>query len=87
MTEKESASMAKQLTYCYSANTKAAVPLCLCFTRSTGEVGEALLKSSPGYKNWAVRHEEGSYLDALAGAATGVPHRRLRARAHGVQAE
>ena len=66
MTEKESRSMAKQLTYCYSANTKAAVPLCLYFTGLDGEVGEALLKSSPGYKNWAVRHEEGSYLDALA---------------------
>ena len=43
MTEKESRSMAKQLTYCYSANIKAAVPLCLYFTGLDGEVGEALL--------------------------------------------
>ena len=66
MTEKESRSMAKQLTYCYSANIKAAVPLCLYFTGLDGEVGEALLKSCPGYKNWAVHHKNGSYLDALA---------------------
>lgn len=65
MTEKECRSMAKQLTYCYSANTKAAVPLCMYFTGLGGELGEALLKSNPGYKNWAVHHKEESYLDAL----------------------
>ena len=66
MTEKEVKSMAKQLCYCYSSNTKASVPACMYFTGLDGNVGEALMKASPGYKNWAVLHKFDSYIDVLS---------------------
>ena len=66
MSDKEQKSMAKQLTFCYSANTKAAVPLRLYLTGLAGSMGEFTRKHNSGFSNWAVHKCDGSYLEALA---------------------
>ena len=66
MEDKEMRSMAKQLTFCYSANTKAQVPVRLYLTGFEGRMGEIARKACSGFENWAVVSSEESYLDAPA---------------------
>lgn len=66
MQEKEMRSMAKQLSFCYSANTKAQIPARLHLTGLDGRMGEIARKACSGFENWAVISTEESYLELLA---------------------
>jgi tRNA (guanine9-N1)-methyltransferase len=66
MQDKEMRSMAKQLTFCYSANTRAQVPVRLYLTGLGGRMGETARKACSGINNWAVIFSEESYLETLA---------------------
>ena len=66
MQDKEIRSLAKQLAFCYSANTKVAVPVRLYLTGVEGRVSEIIRKSCSGFANWVVMTSEESYLEKLA---------------------
>ena len=66
MQDKEMRSMAKQLTFCYSANTRAQVPVRLYLTGLGGRMGEITHQACSGFNNWAVIRSEESYLEKLA---------------------
>jgi len=66
MQEKEMRSMAKQLTFCYSANSKAQVPVRMYLTGLVGQMGEIARKACSGIDNWAVVSSDASYIETLA---------------------
>ena len=65
MQDKEMRSMAKQLTFCYSANLKAQVPVRLYLTGLGGRMGEVTRRACSGMSNWTVICSEESYLETL----------------------
>lgn len=63
MDEDEIRSLVQQLSYCYGANKRAAVPANLIFTNMDGVMGSALRQQVMGLGNWIVTKAAGSYLD------------------------
>jgi tRNA (guanine9-N1)-methyltransferase len=70
MTEKECKSLAQQLGYCYSANSRAAVPAHLVFAGVRGAVAAALMRQVPGLENWLVTKTDATYMDHFEGEAS-----------------
>ena len=66
MDEKEMRSLAKQLAFCYAANTKAKVQTCMHITGLGGAIGAVVRKHCSGFDKWAAHREDGAYIDALA---------------------
>ncbi|KAK3255579.1 hypothetical protein CYMTET_35238 [Cymbomonas tetramitiformis] len=65
MTDKESKSLASQLSFCYASNTRAEVPCRLILTGLSGGMG-ALWKGVTGSDKWQVVAEERNYIEAFA---------------------
>lgn len=65
MNDREIASLAQQLSYCHSANRRAAFPMRVVFTSVGGKL-EAKLNQNTGWRNWAITPEPRSYLEAFA---------------------
>ena len=65
MTDAEMKSLAQQLVYCYSANTKAETPSHLIFTDFQGETAEQLDKQSPAHSQWFMTKHQVPYIDAF----------------------
>lgn len=61
----EHRSLAHQLMYCYSANSRADKPCRLCFAGMSGPLLEEMQRT-PGYDRWPVLKESRPYFDAFA---------------------
>ncbi|EEH51060.1 uncharacterized protein MICPUCDRAFT_7027, partial [Micromonas pusilla CCMP1545] len=59
-------SLAKQLSFCYVANCRAATPCRLYLTGLTGAMGEVVERCCSGMANWAVIASEKPYIELLA---------------------
>ncbi|KAK9792487.1 hypothetical protein WJX73_006130 [Symbiochloris irregularis] len=65
MTELELKSLAKQLVYCHSVNSRAAAPCHLIFTDFEGTIAAQLTAQSANHGQWPVTKHTASYADAF----------------------
>ncbi|KAL3135605.1 hypothetical protein ABBQ38_006086 [Trebouxia sp. C0009 RCD-2024] len=63
MTETEIKSLCGQLQYCYSSNTRSAVPCHLYFTSMQGGIAKQAEKQLSGMENWHVTRQQMPYID------------------------
>ena len=68
MTEQEIRSLMQQLSYCYSANSRAEVPAHLIFSGIAGGMDATLHKQMPGVNKWKVTLTDKPYIEHFAGA-------------------
>lgn len=65
MTKPEMKSLAQQLIYSYSANTKASAPCHLIFTDFQGQIAAQLTAQSVGSAHWVMSKHASSYIDVF----------------------
>ena len=65
MTESELKSLAQQLIYCYSANSKSPSPCHLMFTDFQGLVADQLSAQSVGHAQWLITKHQAPYVDVF----------------------
>ena len=85
MTDIELKSLAQQLIYSYSANTKSQAPCHLIFTDFQGRSAELLSTQSVGHTQWLMSKHCGSYLDIFSDRFVQLPPGGKCERAYGIQ--